>query len=76
MCKHIKFYASLRAESKLITLQSEFVIFFFLQPEQNVRMILKWHMACDWQLELNCTNQELHLWAKGVLQNKNDFKQA
>ena len=39
MCKHIKFYASLRAESKLITLQSEFVIFSFLQPEQNVRMI-------------------------------------
>ena len=40
----IKFYTSLRAESKLITLWSEFVIFFFLQPKQNVRMMLKWHI--------------------------------
>ena len=58
MCKHIKFYASLRAESKLITLQSEFVIFSFLQPEKNVRMMLKWHRLVidSWSLTAQIRN--------------------
>ena len=34
------------------------------------------HLACDWRLELNRTNQELRSWATGVLQNNNDFGQV
>ena len=30
-------------------------------------------MSPDWQLRLNRTNQELHSWANGVWQNKNDL---
>ena len=34
------------------------------------------HLACDWQLKLNCTNQKLRLWVNGVLQNNDDFMKA
>ena len=33
-----------RANSKLVTSQSELAIFLFVQKEQNVRMTFKWHI--------------------------------
>ena len=42
--RHFKFRACSRTKSKLITSQSEFPIFPFVQKEQNVRMTFKWHI--------------------------------
>ena len=51
--------ASSRAESKLITSQSEFAIFLFLPQERNVRMTLKWHIWLvidSWNLTASIRN--------------------
>ena len=61
--------ASSRAESNLITSQSELDI-FPIPPSrakcQNDAQMT--HLACDWQLELNCTNKALCSWVNWVLQ--------
>ena len=62
--------ASSRAESKLINSQSEFAFFLFLDLSLARRKCSNdaqmTHLACDWQLGLNRTNQELRSWANGV----------
>ena len=60
--RHVKFRASSRAESKLITLQWEFAIFLVVQSAKCQNDAQMTHF--DWQLELNRTNEELRSWAK------------
>ena len=55
--RHVR--ASSRAESKLITSQSEFPIFLFLPKAKCQNDAQMTHLACGWQLELSRTNQEL-----------------
>ena len=76
--RHIKFQKTPKCflESEIETDNFSSPSFSFSHKSEMSDDAQMTHLTCNWQLELNCTNQELRLPANGILQKNNDLGQA
>ena len=76
--RHIKFRKTPKCflESEIETDNFSSPSFSFSRKSEMSDDAQMTHLTCNWQLELNCTNQELRSPANGILQKNNDWGQA